>query len=143
MKHYTVAEISRTTTIPESTLRYRTKLFKKYIPVIGKGRKKRFTQDSLNRFVFINDCFSEGMDTENILLAMEKKYGPEITIETTQLKKDSVLLTTKNNSKFDIELLSPILKVIENQEIIIQELRAQNKVLLPQAKKGFLGRIFG
>jgi DNA-binding transcriptional MerR regulator len=139
MKNYTIAEISRQTDIPESTLRYRTKLFKKYIPTIGKGRRRRFTSDSIERFKMIDDFFSEGIQTDDIVQELEKKYGPEVTLHSSKTKKEII---QKANSSIDIEMIGPILKVIENQEIIINELRVQNKMLQKPQKKSLLSKIF-
>jgi len=147
MKHLTIAEISRRTDIPESTLRYRSKLFKKYSPTVGRGRKKRFEECCVERFKLIDKLFTEGLKTEDISIDLEKKYGPEVILETSTLKginKISISKSSKQtkSSSIDIELLAPILKVIENQEIIINELRIQNKMLKAPKRKGVLSRIF-
>jgi len=141
MKKYTIAEISRQTDIPESTLRYRTKLFKKYIPTIGKGRRRKFDTPSVEIFRFIDTCFADGMQTDNIVLELEKKYGPEVIIEPTKTKK-SITKSNKKKLDIEIEIMTPILKVIENQEIIIHELRVQNKMLKAPKKTGVFRKLF-
>jgi len=140
MKHYTIAEISRQIDIPESTLRYRTKLFKKHIPTVNRGRRKRFKVEAIDRFKFIDKCFTDGMNTDDILDAIEIKFGHEVIMEDAKQKK-SQSIAKKSSMKIDLEIMTPILKVIENQEIIIRELRIQNK-RLAAPRRGFIKKLF-
>jgi len=138
MEKLSIAEISRKTNIPESTLRYRTKLFRKFLIIFGKGRKKKFAKESLDRFQYINNCFEEGLSTDSIVTNLEKKYGQEAIVEES---KTGLRKIKNTGSKIDFEIMAPMIKIIENQEIIITELRTQNR-MLKEPKQGFLKKLF-
>jgi len=148
-KLFTIASISKELSIPESTLRYRAKMFKEFLPVKGEGRKKRFLKACLERFDYINEMFNKGMITDDIRVKLAEKHDDRMG-EVTEFKKSSATTTKEVVKKSDSiqlevkELIVPILRVLENQETIIQELKKQNKLLVasPQ-KKSFLQRVFG
>jgi len=146
MKTYTIAEISRRIDVPESTLRYRSKLFRKFIPTVGRGRRKRFEECSLGRLKQIDKYFSEGMNTDDIVITLEKSYGPEITLEDSRPKETKTITkkeVVKMQEKVDIEIIAPMLKIIENQEVLIRELRTQNRLLSAPKKRSLIYKIFG
>lgn len=145
----TIAEISRTLTIPESTLRYRAKLFRDFLPTKGTGRKKRFCPECIERFSYISSQFDKGLVADDIRRELEEKYDEEVVAEVSESKanpsKDTTLSKQNVSISFEIkELIVPMMKVIENQELIISELRKQNKLIgQDPVKKGFLQRLFG
>lgn len=158
---YTIASISRSLSIPESTLRYRAKLFRDFLPTKGTGRRRRFSELCMERFSTIDDFFNKGMIAEDIRAELEEKYETEVEAEVaedkdTRSEKQEVRSEkkdTKSNSKeimldgmtFEIkELIMPMVKIVENQEIIISELRKQNRMLAASTpKRKGLFRIFG
>jgi DNA-binding transcriptional MerR regulator len=145
----TIAEISRTLSIPESTLRYRAKLFRDFLPTKGTGRKKRFCQECIERFSYISTQFDKGLVAEDIRRELEEQYDEEVVAEVTDAKskpsKDLSLSKQEVSMSFEIkELIVPMMKVIENQEVIIAELRKQNQLIgQGPVKKGFLQKLFG
>jgi len=149
-KLHTIANISRNLSIPESTLRYRAKLFKNFLPVKGTGRKKRFLEPSIERFEYMDTLFNKGMVADDIRVKLSEKYDSEIEAEVSDIKtKKKTTKKTESQSVVNMaeiqDFLVPMIKVIENQEIIISELKKQNKMLAlaPAGKKGFWGKIFG
>lgn len=148
-KLLTIASISRELSIPESTLRYRAKMFKDFLPIKGTGRKKRFYEACLDRFAFIDECFNKGMVADDIRGELEGKYVQEVVAEVAG-SKGKVEAKVKENSLATNELvvemkeiIAPLMKVIQNQEVIIQELKKQNEMLLEAPKKqGFFAKIF-
>ena len=153
-KLFTIATISRELSIPESTLRYRAKMFKDFLPVEGSGRKKRFLEDAVSRFSYIDDLFNKGLSADDIRHQLEDRFEAKITPELHQKKVSRETSSVSPSSKeidFDVkELLVPILKVIENQENIINELKRQNEMFRnsgileapKEEKKGFFARLF-
>ncbi len=161
----TIAEISRNLSVPESTLRYRAKLFGEYLLTKGTGRKKRFMESAVERFAFIDELFNKGLIAEDVRSKLSEKYDTEYEGEVSETKKSNKNSSTPERKKISIdngetkeiampgmtfeiqELLMPMIKVIENQEMIISELRKQNQMLatLPakQVQKGWIERIFG
>lgn len=164
MQLFTIAEISRKLSIPESTLRYRAKLFSEYLLTKGTGRKKRFVEDAIQRFAFIDELFNKGLIAEDVRAKLAEKYDTEYEGEVAETKKTSKHPSTNVRKKISLdgeetkeialpgmtfevqELLMPMIKIIENQEMMISELRKQNQMLaaLPekQTQKGWLGRLF-
>ena len=152
-KLYTIASISRELSIPESTLRYRAKMFKEYLPLRGAGRKKRFLEEAIERFSFIDELFNRGLVAEDIRVELSDKYDSEVEAlvdenkgkRTKTVQQESEKTVAIADMMVELkEFLVPMIKVIENQEVIISELRKQNKLLAlaPASKKGFWNRIF-
>ncbi len=152
---HTIASISRHLSIPESTLRYRAKMFKDFLPVKGVGRKKRFLESSIERFSYMDEMFNKGLIADDIRVKLADKYDSQVEAEVAEPKTvKKTKKTTTSNSKeiaapemmFEVqEFIMPMVKVIENQEVIISELRKQNKMLEVSTtkKKGFFARLFG
>lgn len=71
----TLAEIARRLDIPASTVSYYRDKFRQYIPELGEGRHRRYTEESYEVLRFIADCMRSGMPADAVEVALQEKYG--------------------------------------------------------------------
>lgn len=71
----TLAEIARRLDIPASSVSYYRDKFKQYIPELGEGRHRRYTEESYEVLRFIADCMRSGLPADAVEAALQEKYG--------------------------------------------------------------------
>ncbi|WP_461834558.1 helix-turn-helix domain-containing protein [Desulfothermus sp.] len=126
-KLYTIKELSSILNVPESTLRYYRDRFEEFIPVVGKGRKRRYKKESIEIFKQIIKGYEEDLTTKqirnNLLKKLSKKDSePEINKDQLQqiLEKQSQILDllaedirSKKDFEKELDNLKTRLKKIE------------------------------
>ena len=70
----TLADIARELKLPESTVRYRAKLFDEYLPYFEQGKTKFYAEGALEIFRRISEWFSEGLDRTEIQERLAREY---------------------------------------------------------------------
>lgn len=70
----TLADIARELKLPESTVRYRAKLFDEYLPYFEQGKTKFYAERALEIFQRISEWFSEGLDRTAIQERLAQEY---------------------------------------------------------------------
>ena len=101
-KLYTIKELSSILDVPESTLRYYRDRFEEFIPVVGKGRKRRYKKESIEIFKQIIKGYEEDLTTKQIRNNLLKKLS----------KKDSEPEINKNQLQQILEKQSQILDLL-------------------------------
>lgn len=85
---YSIADIAKSLNIPESTVRYYRKNFSAYIPVVGKGRTRKYPVEALEIFTLIASKLKAGTkrgDIETMLgsfstpLNVKTRINPDLT----------------------------------------------------------------
>ncbi len=126
-KLYTIKELSSILNVPESTLRYYRDRFEEFIPVVGKGRKRRYKKESIEIFKQIIKGYEEDLTTKQIRNNLLKKLSkedsePEINKDQLQqiLEKQSQILDllaedirSKKDFEKELDNLKTRLKKIE------------------------------
>jgi DNA-binding transcriptional MerR regulator len=82
MELLTIAEIAKRLSIPESTVRYYRDMFADFVPSVGEGRGRRYTEESLDVLRFIADSLRAGVPKEEVQAMLQQRYP--MTIETQQ-----------------------------------------------------------
>ena len=70
MMLYSIADISKMTKIPESTLRHYRNQFIEFLPSTGKGRSRRYYEEAVPIFRRISELKSEGYTQEQVHLEL-------------------------------------------------------------------------
>lgn len=70
----TLADIARKLKLPESTVRYRAKLFDEYLPYFEQGKTKFYADHALEIFQRISEWFSEGLHRTEIQERLAQEY---------------------------------------------------------------------
>lgn len=63
---YTLREIARELSLPESTIRYYRDAFALYLPAVGLGRRRRYPAEALELFRVIAESYSQNLSREDI-----------------------------------------------------------------------------
>ncbi|SHK92099.1 MerR family transcriptional regulator [Desulforamulus aeronauticus] len=84
----TIADISRVTGFPESTVRFYRDKFHNYIPYRGEGRKRRYEPAAIKIFEEISNLSSKGLAEPEILHYLSSNYAhnPIIVDEAAQVE---------------------------------------------------------
>lgn len=82
----TIADISKITSIPESTLRFYRDKFGHYIPSVGQGRKRRYEPQAVDIFKEIANLSTSGLPILEIEQHLSKRYphNPVIVESATE-----------------------------------------------------------
>lgn len=71
----TIADISRETGFPESTVRFYRDKFEHYIPYVGEGRKRRYEPKAIDIFCEIAKLSNKGLTITDIETYLGSKYA--------------------------------------------------------------------
>lgn len=96
-KLYTQAEIARQLNLPTSTVSYYYQRFGDYIPTIGQGRHKRYTQEAVEVIDFISKSFAANLPAEEIYTALDARWGRPVEVEafTPEMPQQSAAIIQK------------------------------------------------
>jgi len=137
MELYTIAELSKLLKIPESTARYYRDRHPDYFHYTGKGRKKRYTPETLEALRYICEQANNSRNAEEINEGLQAQFKREINIE------EITAVTTAGEQQLKLfEALTNTLGEIANQKQEIQGLREEIKELRDYIKTPVLKRIF-
>lgn len=81
----TLKQVARRLGIPESTVRAHRDRFSSFIPVVGKGRSRRYPIAALDVFRMIAHSFSDGLSAEQVYERLRSNFAPTLDAETTSL----------------------------------------------------------
>lgn len=112
---YSMQDISDITGIKVNTLKYRRKLFDKYLPGTGEGNKKKFYQESIVLMQQIDEGYKAGLSSEDI----EKNLFGTASIEIKQP-------TPTTNNEALIQALGMMFEKINNIEEQLSTIRQSN-----------------
>lgn len=73
-KLLSIAVISRELNIPESTLHYWKNRFSEFLPIVGRGRQRRFRPESLDIFRTISEMLKLGHTTRDVKAELAAHY---------------------------------------------------------------------
>lgn len=98
----TIANISKTIGVAESTLRFYRDKFDHYIPYVGEGRKRRYEAQAIDIFKEIADLSSQGVPISDIEQHLSERYphNPIIVLDDyttakTAMKTPSAVTATQ------------------------------------------------
>ena len=133
MELYTIAEMSKLLNIPESTARYYRDRHPEYFHYTGRGRKKRYLQETLEALRFICEQANNSRNAEEIERALQEQFTKQI--DTT----DITAVTTAGEQQLRLmNTLTDTLSSIADQKKEIQELREDIKELKKYIKNNRL-----
>ena len=102
---YSVADIARMLNVPESTVRYYREHFAAYIPVVGKGRTRKYPVDAMEVFTLIAAKLKAGMKRSDIETMLEKFPTSEgksgINSDITAIRDELESLHSELKGKFE------------------------------------------
>ncbi len=133
---YTIAEISRETRAPESTLRSWRDRYPEFIKGQGRGRTRRYTQRDREVFLAVQAFTAEGKTAEEIAEELQRQFTPILdasAVETQQRiaeeSKDlleptgkTVLHMMLNNQRFALENQRQMNQILERNNAVIEAL---------------------
>lgn len=124
-KLYTIKELSSILNVPESTLRYYRDRFEEFIPVVGKGRKRRYKEEAIEIFRQIIKGYEDDLTTKQIRNRLIEKLS---TSESeSKLSKDHLEELLKKQTQI-IELLT--------EDILLKkEIQGEMETLKSKIKK--------
>ena len=137
MELYTIAELSKLLKIPESTARYYRDRHPEYFHYTGKGRKKRYTQETLEALRYICEQANNSRTAEEINEGLQAQFTKQINIT------DITAVTTAGEQQIQLmNTLTNTLREIADQKQEIQGLREEIKELRDYIKTPVLKRLF-
>jgi DNA-binding transcriptional MerR regulator len=137
MELYSIAEMSRLLKIRESTARYYRDRHPEYFHYTGKGRKKRYTPETLEALRYICEQANNSRTAEEINEGLQAQFKREINIT------DITAVTTAGEQQIQLmNTLTNTLKEIADQKQEIQSLREEVKELRDYIKTPVLKRLF-
>jgi len=137
MEQYTIAEMSKLLKIPESTTRYYRDRHPDYFHHTGKGRKKRYTPETLEALRYICEQANNSRNAEEINEGLQAQFKREINIDNV------TAVTTAGEQQLKlVETLTTTLKEIADQKQEIQSLRDDIKELREIVTTPLLKRLF-
>lgn len=80
-KLYTVGEIAKELSIPESTASYYIRTFIEYMPVVGEGRRKRYKPEVLEIVALIRQAFNNHLAQEQVSELLAQRYSLSVEPE--------------------------------------------------------------
>jgi len=144
METYTLKKIAEKVGIPESTIRYYRDRHKGFVPYIGKGRRRRYTQESLDILLRICAYADENLNAFDIEERLNAEYDRIVEVsaeenETQTQRRSSATQQEKALVKADEILptvqgvinqaLTETLTVMADQKIRIEALEAKMETL--------------
>ncbi len=85
MNTLTIAEIASRLDLPESTVRYYRDRFSEFVPVVGKGRQRRYPSDAVEIFRTIADGLRNGHTAIMVEETLGRLYPRNIETSETEL----------------------------------------------------------
>lgn len=104
MELLTLAEIAKRLGLPESTIRYYRNNFEEFIPSVGEGRTKRYTQESLEVLRFIADTVRSGVPLSEVRELLASRYAmtvQEIATTETDTQQPATILNEMIKAALD------------------------------------------
>ncbi|MDQ1274859.1 MAG: hypothetical protein QG610_431 [Euryarchaeota archaeon] len=135
---YTLAEIARIIDIPESTCRYYHGKFSEFLPAIGKGKRKKYRQESVNILRFISDNLRNGSTLAEVTELLSKQFQKviDITATSTTLQQDKNLPEVlPSNQLVDIAAIQPILQQLKEAVTAITTYKSDNNEIKKQLQQ--------
>lgn len=116
----TIAEISRRIGIPESNLRYYRNKFAEFIPMTGKGHKRKYRPDAEGVFKFIAELIAEGRNANEVAELARHRFT-----ETIEIQNETAKVSTTTPQLDIIDLFMAQQKQISEQQLQIAALREE------------------
>ncbi|WP_053957831.1 MerR family transcriptional regulator [Sulfobacillus thermosulfidooxidans] len=85
MNTVTIAEIASRLDLPESTVRYYRDRFSEFVPVIGKGRQRRYPEEAVEIFHTIADGLRNGQTATMVEETLGRLYPRNVETTETEL----------------------------------------------------------
>lgn len=85
MNTLTIAEIASRLDLPESTVRYYRDRFNEFVPVIGKGRQRRYPEEAVNVFHSIAEGLRNGQTATMVEETLGRLYPRNVNTAETEL----------------------------------------------------------
>ena len=141
-KLYSIAEISRLTGVPPSTIAYYRDKYQQYFPTIGKGKKRRYKEPVVEVVRLIADLSKNSRPQEEIESSLRSNFQ-----QFHEVEEEHQHITSTNQQRADsIELLAKSLDRVADQSQQIHELRQEveelKKMIQQQKKQSLWERLF-
>lgn len=134
---YTISEIAEKIEIPESTVRFYRNKFKQWVPEVGEGRKKRYTEKSVEVLDFIATQMRQTNRTQDeIEAALSLRYGVLVEAETQRSSNATAILNETMRLSIREEMQAVIKPLVEENEHLrgmLEDRIAQRDRLLMEA----------
>jgi len=145
MELLTLAEIARELKIPESTIRYRARLFDEFLPYVQKGRRKLYRREAIEVFKVVAECLRKGLDrnaTATELMRLFPSAGEASEIggvpaTTTQQQRNNQALPAVLRHFAEAE--NALIEILREQQEINRKLEERIRRL--EESKGFWERL--
>ncbi len=85
MHTLTIAEIAARLDLPESTVRYYRDRFSEYVPIVGKGRQRRYPDEAVDVFHTIADGLRNGQTATMVEETLGRLYPRNVETSKTKL----------------------------------------------------------
>lgn len=152
----TIAEIARRLDIPASSVTYYRDKFRAYIPEMGEGRHRRYSEEAFEVIRFISDCMRSGMPADGVEGALQEKYGVMVDVQQgpeTQQHGSAMMMremlwdamndlleqqTTVIRQQIAEEIQDKLNEAREENERLLREINKQNNERLEQRDKALM-----
>jgi DNA-binding transcriptional MerR regulator len=98
-EYYTVKEIGAVLDMPESTVRYFRDRFIDFIPYEGRGRSRKYTQESIEVIRAIVEYNNAKMNAEEIEKALSARFTRVIDVSQNAIEKKAEQSKTQSRAK--------------------------------------------
>ncbi len=86
-RYYSLTELARKLGLPESTVRYYRDRYSRHLPVVGRGRKRLYTQETLERLTRIKAAYAAGKRHGEIVVELKDLNGSPDAAGSTAIAK--------------------------------------------------------
>jgi DNA-binding transcriptional MerR regulator len=135
---YTLAEIARIIDIPESTCRYYHGKFSEFLPAIGKGKRKKYRQESVNILRFISDNLRNGSTLAEVNELLSKQFQKviDITATTATLQQYKNLPEVlPSNQLVDVAAIQPLIQQLKEALTAISVYKSGNNEIKEELRQ--------
>ncbi len=115
MTTLTIAEIASRLDLPESTVRYYRDRFSEYVPVVGKGRQRRYPNEAVEIFHTIADGLRNGQTAIMVEETLGRLYPRNVETSETELAQVGTVATQ--------QMAQAMVQVLYQQSEEIQAMR--------------------
>ena len=128
MKTYSIAQISRETKIPDSTLRYYARNFEDFVPVEnGEGKAKRYSEEAVTVLTTIKELFDQGLKGPEVSEQLSSQFTRTVKLEYDE---DGEIHGEKGNqlAKYSGGIVPLLEQFIDSQDKLTKAFHEQTEV---------------
>ncbi|WP_158246131.1 MerR family transcriptional regulator [Sulfobacillus sp. hq2] len=124
MDTLTIAEIASRLDLPESTVRYYRDRFSAYVPVVGKGRGRRYPDEAVEVFRTIADGLRNGQTATMVDETLSRLFPRNVSTDT-ELAQQSPSAAPQQVAQAMVQVLYQQSEEIQAMRLSLEQIKAE------------------